>query len=38
VTVVMAGILSECRPQVPFVVDEHPVGASARAVRTHRSA
>ena len=27
VPVVMAGVLAEDRPQVPFVVDEHPVGA-----------
>jgi hypothetical protein len=27
VTVVMTGVLSEGRPQVPLVVDEHPVGA-----------
>jgi hypothetical protein len=24
----MGGVLAEDRPQVPFVVDEHPVGAS----------
>jgi hypothetical protein len=27
VPVVMAGVLAEDRPQVPFAVDEHPVGA-----------
>jgi ribosomal protein S12 methylthiotransferase accessory factor YcaO len=27
VPVVMAGVLAEDRPQVPFVVNEHPVGA-----------
>jgi len=27
VPVVMAGVLAEDRSQVPFVVDEHPVGA-----------
>jgi hypothetical protein len=27
VPVVMAGVLAEKRPQVSFIVDEHPVGA-----------
>ena len=27
VPVVMGGVLAENRPQMPFVVDEHPVGA-----------
>jgi hypothetical protein len=37
VAVVVAGVLSEDRPEVPFVVDEHPVGAlGSRSAPTAR--
>src|SRR5689334_8043504 len=38
VLVVVADILAQRRKQMPRVVDEHPVQAFTRTVRTHRSA